>query len=476
MDEICLKALQRDKRLRYADAASMADDLRRVAAREPLPAISIHHGVDPSIIAANSEQAEYLPVFLGASDIDTFLEVAPDRWAEVGASLDDGTLADWLERIGEPLLASAAVELGSGGEDTVDVRVRDFVYRAGLDIEQTARQDVRKGSDLIADRRFAEAVECLQRAINLDPAHPSYHRLLAQAALQAGDIELTREALLSGLLHHPNDKNLKQDLAAIGGGAPELSKSRVEFGTVHHGEARTRQITLHPSGASSIKGTLMSAPGWLTVNPSSFNSRDRQSFTVMADSSSLADEAASYNDTVILETSAGLVEFSVSISVKPTRPEFSDVIYWYLPVLFFCLLPLGVGELTTAILQHNGSDLSLSPAALIGSGLLFAAFLAINFSVDTGVYERIAAAAGILLTPFGIYQVISIGQHSPDVMMQEWQPIVETILLCLCVPSLQVAAFLRAPKLRDRREIWIIAVVVASSMTAGIFWQFQQHH
>ncbi|MBV9851149.1 MAG: serine/threonine protein kinase, partial [Armatimonadetes bacterium] len=209
LDRILARALARDKRDRYDDAAEMADDLR--AAAVPSPARLGSHPLPHR--GEGAEAGATVPASLRPSegeglgmrgaagtwgppglpplaDIDAFLAAAPDHWEAARAALAGGALARWLDIIGETPLAAVARELaaedspriGGGGADRdEDDRLRDFLYRAGLDTGPEARRAYDEGLRLARAGRFHEAVPLLRRAVRLDPARPAYHQDLAGA-------------------------------------------------------------------------------------------------------------------------------------------------------------------------------------------------------------------------------------------------------------------------------------------------------
>jgi tetratricopeptide (TPR) repeat protein len=468
LDAICLKALQRDKLLRYHEAKLMADDLRRLYDFERPDAIKRRPRPDSSANNGTHTAAEM--TLMDADEIDSLLLVAPTRWEEFGERLIDGALAAWLERIGEPLLAQVAHELQRGTAETLDSRIRDFLYRAGMDLDSEARNHARKGSDLIGERQYPGAVEILQRALHLDPTRPSYYRLLAQAARGAGDLDLARETLETALERYPNDRSLRRDIAVIGGARPHISAEYIDFGTLHHGEHRMTQFTLRGQGADPVKGRISVAPAWLSVTPLTFNSRSRQVIKLECDTSLLPDDGVEYDDHVLIETSAGVIELPISIAVVPKRPLFGAILHWYLPIFVCCLLPFCVGEVV-AVAGFGRAQIELvGPAGLIASGTLFASFLAVNIVVDTRLRERMIPGLGMLLLPLGIYQLLSVSSRSASAMAGAWPVTLETILPCVAIPLLQAIALVRSKETFTHWQLWSAAIAIVAIAVSIVLW------
>jgi serine/threonine protein kinase len=464
LDAICLKALKRLKTDRYQTADDMANDLSAVLTNIPTSSrISVSPRPEPQ---TESYSRVPPPELIGAKDIDALLAAAPSHWEELCESLTSRALATWLDSIGEPLLARVASELSHENGASAESRLRDFLYRGGLELDLVARAEARRGADLISDGHYAEAVESLQRSINLDPSHSAYFRMLADAATRAGDVDLARETLNKGLLRHPQDRRMKKDVAKIGGARPQLSTSYVNFGTLRHGESKVIEVTLRSIDNEPVRGRVASAPVWIRVVPLSFNARSRQTIKLTAQSGSLPREAQDYEEPVVIETGGGSLELPVALTLLPSRPPFSAIFYWYLPVLAFCILPAVVGQLAT-IVSHGRP---FAPAGLIAGGTLFAAFLATNIVADTRLRERFVAGIGILLAPAGIVDIFSLSQSAPHGMMLAWPVVLKVSLIALVIPVVQAITLARARKTFEQWPIWCFAIAGASSFVSLALW------
>jgi serine/threonine protein kinase len=459
LDRICLRALQRNKEERYMDAGEMALDLRSVfVVNEPstLPFAGFSEPVNPLL-------SSWL-------DIDGLIKHAPEHWDVVAEMLDDGSLTAWLRRIDEPLLADVASELQNGTEENQNTRLRDFLYRAGMEIEAVGRAAFMQGSDQLIAGNYESSVELLQRAVRLDSARPSYYLKLAQAARLAGDIELMRETLISGISLHPKDRALKQLLTEIGGATPEISPRSVDFGVLHHGEIRTLQVSLKGVGTDIVKGRIASSPGWLAVTPLTFNGKSRQLLKLEADSSAVHSETMAYSEVLSIETTGGNIQLPVSVSVVPERPSFARIMFWYVPVLLLCCAPFLAGAEATIVMQGRSQEIALLPSGLIASGLSFSAFRLVNWIVDTKTLEKLIASIGMVLLPLGLFVLGSQASVQPSGFSAIWPLGIEALAVAFIAPALQGLAFFRFPGLYSRWQIWCVVICITSLASAGILW------
>jgi hypothetical protein len=384
--------------------------------------------------------------------------------------LDDGSLTAWLRRIDEPLLADVASELQNGTEENQNTRLRDFLYRAGMEIEAVGRAAFMQGSDQLIAGNYESSVELLQRAVRLDSARPSYYLKLAQAARLAGDIELMRETLISGISLHPKDRALKQLLTEIGGATPEISPRSVDFGVLHHGEIRTLQVSLKGVGTDIVKGRIASSPGWLAVTPLTFNGKSRQLLKLEADSSAVHSETMAYSEVLSIETTGGNIQLPVSVSVVPERPSFARIMFWYVPVLLLCCAPFLAGAEATIVMQGRSQEIALLPSGLIASGLSFSAFRLVNWIVDTKTLEKLIASIGMVLLPLGLFVLGSQASVQPSGFSAIWPLGIEALAVAFIAPALQGLAFFRFPGLYSRWQIWCVVICITSLASAGILW------
>jgi serine/threonine protein kinase len=468
LDQVCLRALNRTKSGRYADAAVMAEDLRAALSEE-----KPHRAtppVSPSSDSPDVQSKPLNPLLTSWTDIDGFLKNAPEHWDEAAELLADGSLTLWLNQIHEPLLGRVASEIQERVEDAPGASLREFMYSAGFELEECARAAYLAGSDAMTSGNYPLSVELLQRAVNLDPSHSSYPLQLANASRLAGDIDLMRESLVNGLSRHPKDRAMKRLLADIGGAPPELNVSGIDFGSVHHGELRASQVIVRSVDSKPIKGRVATTPGWLSVTPVTFEGKSRQVLKLEADSGALHPEAMEYAEHVVIETSGGTIELPVSLTVAPLRPNFAQIMPWYVSILLFCLLPSLSGALATFVSHRHNQDIAVLPGGLIASGFLFAGFLVINLVVDANLLERLAAALGIVLLPLGFYQLGLHALQSPASLHGAWAVTIGATLLSGAVPSLQAGAYFRLREMYVRWPMWCAVIAVVSIIVAALLW------
>jgi hypothetical protein len=94
-----------------------------------------------------------------ARTLDDLLVVAVTHWDEAKSALDNGRIERWLRQIGEVYIADLAGELAAGAvragdgvapPDAGDERLREFLFRSGLDLR--AEADRRRREAETADR------------------------------------------------------------------------------------------------------------------------------------------------------------------------------------------------------------------------------------------------------------------------------------------------------------------------------------
>ena len=368
-------ALARDKAARYREAAAMAADLRALmttpvaSVRAPLAAPS-PPGITPTLPGFPPDIA----------DIDTFLVHAPDCWQAARDVLVGGALARWLRAVGEDPLAAVAEDVARDVGRDDDDKLRDFLYRAGMETADEARRAFGEGQRLArGGRYFFEALPLLRRAVRLDPGRPEYPQELAAALRATGDIAGAALVLEQALVSHPAAQKLVREHAALAGAQVVLSDTRVDFGVLRRGQSRTCRLTLSNEGGGILEGRVAAAPGWVRVEPPAFSTRKRQILTLTALTDAIWTAPTAYQETVVLETSGGRQEIAVSASVLPARLSWTHIAPWYLPLLLCAGLPAALGFY--AHLNHSGMGHGWQPG-FGASGLLFLALFALTFAAD----------------------------------------------------------------------------------------------
>jgi serine/threonine protein kinase len=501
VDFLVARALAKDKRHRYADAGEMAHDLRALG----IPALSAFGTVPPSGAEkgqwqesfAASHNAEELhseafetataamngsppssPVngplpqpgsgltgFPSLATIDEFLTTAPDQWEAARTALVGGAVSNWLTEIGEVPMAVVAQEIAAepGRED--DDRLRDFLYRAGLEIIPEARRCFAEGERRFKEGRFAEAVSLLRRAIHLDPTQAQYHQRLAEALRAAGDSVAAASALDEGLAFHPTQRVLTKARQELTGAEVTLSTDRVDFGVMRQGQSRTARLTVRNSGGGVLEGRVASAPAWVRIEPAAWTTRQRQPLTLTARTDGIRQAPAAYQETVVLETSGGRREIAVLASVLPARRGIGQVLHWYFPLLFCCLLPAIAGSMMPTLIHyapnhfpnHNGLG-GLWQAGTAASGLLCAALFVVTFAADTVWALRLLPLFFIGLFVIGFADSTlpsySAQQLARAAMLQTSAPVLTLLIL-------QAVAVAADPHGWGRWQIWrwIVAAV-----------------
>ena len=482
-DDIIGRALARARSQRYEDAAVMASDLRRIIPADPSHTVSDlagvaspSHAAAPSYTAAVEDAATIaemptiaryagvlmLPGSPPMEDIDAFLAHAPDYWAAARGALLSGALVQWLRSIGELPLAGVAERLirerPPGGDD--DHLLRDFLYRAGLDTMDEARHAYEAGVRCADDGRHAAAVPFLRRAAKLDPMRAVHHQRLARALRDCGDRDGAVAALEEGIVYHPADRSLGKDYSELTGAKVALSSRSVDFGTVRKGETRSARITLRNSGVGAVQGRVVSAPGWVRVEPASFTTRQKQPLTLTADAGGVWQAPAQFDETVVLETTAGREEIGVRLQVLPPRRGFWQIFYWYFPALGAALLPGTAGVFRQ--LANSGTHL-WQPAA-IETGLLCGSLFVLSVAADTVFAWRVIPVLLLLLNVAGAAGILSDVHNHAGRLAQS--ALVRTAPAALLLLILQSAALAFDPRRLGRWQLWAFILIAAGILGA----------
>ena len=467
LDAILARALARDKRDRYADATDMAAELRALG--EPLPARlgsppspfrgGEERSVEPPPISPHpqSPYASRWTPFPGqpaVADIDAFLTSAPDHWEAARVALSGGALAHWLVEIGETPLAEVARQIAAdpdAGRDEDD-KLRDFLYRAGLDTVPQARRAYDEGVRLARAGRFADAIPPLRRAVHLDPTRPSYHQDLAGALRAGGDHAAAALALEGGLRHHPRQRVMEKEHADLTGAQTVLSSDTVDFGTLRQGQTRSAVLWVRNAGGGALQGRVAAAPGWVRVEPPAFTTRQRQRLVLTANAGQVGPAPAEFREAVVLETSGGRMEIAVHAGVVPARRALTEIFWWYIPLLLCCLLPAFAGGYAPSVIPYGWAHQLWRPG-MAASALLCGSLFVLTVAADTTWGPRLFplallglnAAGGLSVTQS--FQNGGLSQHVEVALIQTAAP-------ALVLLALQSVAIYADPRGWGRWRLW----------------------
>ena len=443
-------ALARDKSARYRDAAAMAADLRALG---PVPTAALPFSAVPLAFPPAPNAAVTPAVLPGfppdASDIDGFLAHAPDCWDAARDALVGGTLALWLRRVGEEPLAAVAEEVARDTERDDDDKLRDFLYRGGMETADEARRAFGEGQRLArGGRYFFEALPRLRRAVRLDPSRPEYPQELAAALRATGDAAGAALVLEQALAYHPTARKLVREHAELSGARIVLSDSQVDFGVLRRGQSRTCRLTLHNEGGGVLEGRVSAAPGWVKVEPPAFSTRRRQALTLTAVTDGVWSAPAAYQETVVLETSGGRLEVAIAATILPARLSWTRIALWYLPLLICAALPAAVGLFVQ--LQHAGVGYEWQPG-FIASGLLFLAVFALSFAADLAWPPRLLPLG---LAGLNAWCVARTAQNFGGSTAVAYLALLETVTPIVVLLVLQTGAFALDPRRLGRWQLW----------------------
>ena len=439
LQTIVSHALARDKTARYRDAGEMAADLRELSPLPQLWGARAEGGVEKRAEGGAEKRAGASPAPTQAislpgfppdlADIDAFLTQAPDRWDAARDTLTGGGLARWLRSVGEEPLAQVAEEVSAEPNRDDDDKLRDFLYRAGLDTADEARRACSDGQKLEKNGLYQEAILALHRAVHLDPSRPEYAQALAVALRASGNFSGAALVLEQALFTHPAQRKLVRDHAEIAGSIAVLSENQVDFGVLRRGQNRSCKLTLSSEGGGVLEGRVAAAPGWVRVEPPTFSARKRQVLTLTAMTENVWTAPAAYSETVVLETSGGRQEIAVSVSILPARLAWSSVALWYLPLLLSAVLPAVTGYASNNLL-----------AGLVAGGLLSLSVFVLTLAADVAWVPRLLplALGGLCaaLTSHVLPHFSARSSAAHVVLLQTLAPVLVLLILQTCAFAL----------------------------------------
>jgi len=462
LEAIVSHALARDKAGRYRNAGDMAADLRALGIAQPGPisdtgtgsagllvnesasgtedlrrgvfssvAEQIRSDAAFSILPLNSSPALPVPGTPSVpgfpadmTEIDTFLALAPDNWEAANNSLQNGTLSRWLRSINEEPLATVANEVASEPEREGDDKLRDFLYRAGVETAEDARLAYAEAQRLLLIGRRAEAAALLTRAAHLDPSRPEYTRELPATEVAA---EPQAEAGLT------------------------LSREAVDFGTLRQGQSRRAKIMLQSLDGGRLEGRVSAAPGWVRVEPSSFSAKRRQALLLTTETQTVWSTPAVYQDTVTLETPGGRREITVSIRILPARLGWTKIIFWYGPLLVCAGLPVAASVMGRVT---HSSVLGVEQSGSAAGGLLFLSVFLLSLAADAAWLPRLLplGLSGLLFWLLRLMPGSGSSRHL--LLVQTATPILVLLVLQTCAYLLDASGWGNWKLWR-----WIVAAV-----------------
>ncbi len=486
LEAIVARALARDRSVRYADADTLARDLRALALGLPRPNLGAletnpaqkggsteiplppwgqdnparpgslpdPHGELPT--AALAAASPFGPDFPPVSDIDGFLQAAPDHWEASEAALSSGSLARWLRSVGEAPLAVVALEISeTPGLDPAE-KLRDFLYRAGVETVPLARRAFAEGERAAQRGNNDGAVRLLRRAVHLDPSYAVYHDRLARALRTIGkDADNEVVPLPTPALRK-----------SVQLGETVLTPSRADFGVLRQGQTRTLKVVVRSMGRGLVQGRVASAPGWVRVEPAAFSTRQRQPLLLTANADALSPPGlrsspapSTLEDNIVLDMDGVRQTLFVSASLLPARRGFWQVAFWYAPLLLCCLLPLLAGAAAPLLAHMNGTTHghlhqlhNLWQPGAVAAGLLCGALFVLASSADTMWGLRLLPLS-LLCLCVGRFAAAAPLLGSPREELAR-MALVQTSVPILVLLILQAAAATLDPQRWGRWQVW----------------------
>ena len=236
----------------------------------------------------------------------------------------------------------------------------------------------------------------------------------------------------------------------------------VDFGTVFKGETRTVKVQARVVGIETgAEGRVLFTPGWLTVHPTAFD-RYRQTITLTAHSSR-AWETGEFNETVRVESAAGVADIPVRLVVLRSRPPFRQIAKWYVPCFVTTLLPVlavAFGNSGASGTQATQTMTRLIPSASLSTGLLATMLLLIGVAANVGIAERLACGLLMAVMCFVLGVSAQAGAHS--VLAREAMILALPMGALIALPLLVQLFTLR------RWKFWGAALIGLGLVTAGV--------
>ncbi|MCW3054439.1 MAG: Serine/threonine protein kinase [Chthonomonadales bacterium] len=233
----------------------------------------------------------------------------------------------------------------------------------------------------------------------------------------------------------------------------------VDFGTVFKGETRTAKIQARVVGMeTAAEGRVLYTPGWLTVHPTAFD-RHKQTITLTAHSARTW-ETGEFNETVRVESSAGVVDIPVRLVVLRSRPLFRQIAKWFVPGFITTLLPVLAVALGNSGASGTQAMARLIPSASLSTGLLATMLLLIGIAANVGIAERLACGLLMAVMCFVLGVSAQAGAHSP--LAQE-----------AMIHALPIGALIAFPMLVQlftlrRWKFWVAALIWLGLATGGV--------
>lgn len=407
LEAIAVRALARDKAERYKDAGAMASDLR---------ALGLGTGIgNADLLLSESrfatEDLETVAFVAHSTDfpanlpnLDAFLALPPDRWDDACEALETGRLSRWLRSLGEEPLAAVADEVSTETGRDGDEKLRDFLYRAGVETAADARRAYQEALRF-AMSNTAGAAALLKHAARLDPSRPEYQSAEVPMSAPTGNAGLT------------------------------LSRESVDFGTLRRGKSRTHKLTLQNVAGGVVEGRVSAVPGWVRVEPSAFSAKRKQTLTLTTETNTVWDLPASYADTLTLETSAGRHEIAVRVRILAARQSWGQVWYWYFPLLLSAGLPGAASVMAQPLYapMRQASAHAVQQPGTAASGLLFLSAFVLAQAADIAWVPRFLplALSGLVFWRLSLLPAL-FGDRAHLLFAQTVTPVLVLLVLQTC--------------------------------------------
>lgn len=172
-------------------------------------------------------------------------------------------------------------------------------------------------------------------------------------------------------------------IASLEGEKPEIAinPERISFGSLRKGDFRRQHLDIRVEGRGRMEGRVLSQPGWISVEPQSFDRR-RQRLSITANMENIWRPGV-YNEQLDLELDGQTVTVPVHAVVLPKRRSFKETAWWYIPLFFSAFLPL------IAFGSHSRTIPGRQSVSLISVGMLLAMLFVTALAADLSAVQKI---------------------------------------------------------------------------------------
>lgn len=276
-------------------------------------------------------------------------------------------------------------------------------------------------------------------------------KILAEIGIKKSVVDVSETHPKSNT--YPDD--IPTDVMLISSSGLSADTDMIDFGRVRANEPSRRSLVVSSTGRGRCSGKIVSLPGWISAAPTAFTRRN-QRFVLTTNTNEFFDPGE-YNGNIIFEVDEEKLNIPVTAEILRSRPEFYQIAWWYVPLLFFCILPL----IMSLNKWYSGGITGIAVKDIIAAGLLSIMLFIISVYAEIGLWERFIPA---MLGAIGLGIGIGItGQEMLHGGILEQGEIIPTAITGALLCFLIVLQLLTASKWK----VWAW-MLIAASITVAI--------